>query len=213
MAQILTYVVNNGLATINGEFLAIGSDIPFFSKLTPLGKVQLKGTNNLIDLFEISSTFGGEVIIFDETFLDEFGEALVPVTSYTIANDRVYGGEQILLLSFGVLGITIPGITLDDEPLVKVRDFGGKTIAIITLTDWNNLNGGGPRPGPCVEQSYSLRNSTISPQEVTITDCRGGAGAITLDPAEERSVCSAEQPIPDNPMAVAVLGPLGACLS
>jgi len=142
--QILTYVVNNGLATIDGELLlpSLEGTALTFGKVNPLGKVQLKGTNDLINLFEVSSIVGDTTIIFDETFLQLIGEALAPATSYTIANGRVYGGEQILLLRFGVLGITIPGITLDGETLVNVKNIAGKTIAIITLTDWNNLNVG-----------------------------------------------------------------------
>jgi hypothetical protein len=143
--QFLTYIVNNGIATTNGELLPPPSfdTIAFaFGKVNPLGKVQLKGTNDLINLFEASSAFGNTTIIFDETFFQLIGEAFAPVTSYTIANGRVYGGEQILLLRFGVLGITIPGITLDGETLVNVKNIAGKTIAIITLTDWDNLNVG-----------------------------------------------------------------------
>ena len=143
MAQFFTYTVSNGLATQGGE-LFYGSFTLFvqkFTKVTELGKLPLKGTNDTVELFELQLLDPRKSIIVSD-FVEQVAPFLSQVTNYTVANGRVYGGEIIYLNNQTLSAIEVLGVTLDEEKLVEVKDALDNTVAIITLTDWNNMSSG-----------------------------------------------------------------------
>jgi hypothetical protein len=206
--QFLTYIVNNGIATTNGAYILPFNDRPLrILKAKNLGNLPLKGSSGLINLFEVYLLGEDEPIVFDRDFINEFTDEdkgkLSPVTTYTIANGRVYVADTILVGAEVLRGaIEVPGVTVNKDTLVKTTS---PFEIVITLTDYIILTGGEvtttttTEPNkPCVTVGYELENVTERLQRFTFTTCKGLEEDF-LDSMFKMVVCSTTEPIPENP--------------
>jgi hypothetical protein len=143
--QFFKYTVSNGLATQGGELFSQGFRelLVKTTKAILLKNIPVKGSSDTIDLVEFSLLdprknliINGNELLIDEVFSK--------VEDYTVANGRVYGSKTIYLnREFAQLtAVEILGVTAGEDKLVEVKNITDNTVAIITLTDWNNLFGG-----------------------------------------------------------------------